>query len=50
MFNIRSILEHPDNYASLVRPNATFTLGPIADESTSEGRKFRSQVLGYDPN
>ncbi len=43
MWNMRFILEHPDNYASLVRPNATFTLGPIADD------KFRSQVSDYDP-
>lgn len=43
MWNMRKILEHPDNYASLVRPNATFTLGPIADD------KFRSQVSDYDP-
>ncbi len=43
MQNMRAILEHPDNYASLVRPNATFTLGPIADD------KFRSQVSEYDP-
>ncbi len=43
IWNMRKILEHPDNYASLVRPNAIFTLGPIASD------EFRSQVSEYDP-